>query len=33
MISEASGSTGAPGSGTEVKGLRVLEAYSISPKD
>jgi TRAP transporter TAXI family solute receptor len=26
-------STGAPGSGTEVKGLRVLEAYGISPKD
>jgi TRAP transporter TAXI family solute receptor len=26
-------STGAPGSGTEVKGLRVLEAYGITPKD
>ncbi len=26
-------STGAPGSGTEVKGLRVLEAYGISAKD
>lgn len=26
-------STGAPGSGTEVKGLRVLEAYGLSPKD
>jgi TRAP transporter TAXI family solute receptor len=26
-------STGAPGSGTEVKGLRVLETYGISPKD
>jgi TRAP transporter TAXI family solute receptor len=26
-------STGAPGSGTEVKGLRVLEAYGISPRD
>jgi TRAP transporter TAXI family solute receptor len=26
-------STGAPGSGTEVKGLRVLEAYGIGPKD
>jgi uncharacterized protein len=26
-------STGAPGSGTEVKGLRVLEAYGISPKE
>jgi uncharacterized protein len=26
-------STGAPGSGTELKGLRVLEAYGISPKD
>lgn len=26
-------SMGAPGSGTEVKGLRVLEAYGISPKD
>lgn len=26
-------STGAPGSGTEIKGLRVLEAYGISPKD
>jgi TRAP transporter TAXI family solute receptor len=26
-------STGAPGSGTEVKGLRVLEAYGISTKD
>jgi TRAP transporter TAXI family solute receptor len=26
-------STGSPGSGTEIKGLRVLEAYGISPKD
>jgi len=26
-------SMGAPGSGTEVKGLRVLEAYGLSPKD
>lgn len=26
-------STGAPGSGTEVKGLRVLEAYGITAKD
>jgi TRAP transporter TAXI family solute receptor len=26
-------STGAPGSGTEIKGLRVLEAYGITPKD
>jgi uncharacterized protein len=26
-------STGAPGSGTEVKGLRVMEAYGIAPKD
>ena len=26
-------STGAPGSGTEVQGLRVLEAYGITPKD
>jgi TRAP transporter TAXI family solute receptor len=26
-------STGAPGSGTEIKGLRVLEAYGISPRD
>jgi TRAP transporter TAXI family solute receptor len=26
-------STGAPGSGTETRGLRVLEAYGISPKD
>ena len=26
-------STGAPGSGTEIRGLRVLEAYGISPKD
>ncbi|MBI4737786.1 MAG: TAXI family TRAP transporter solute-binding subunit [candidate division NC10 bacterium] len=26
-------STGAPGSGTEVKGLRALEAYGITPKD
>jgi len=26
-------STGAPGSGTEVKGLRVLEAYGLGPKD
>lgn len=26
-------STGAPGSGTEVKALRVLEAYGIAPKD
>ncbi len=26
-------STGAPGSGTEVKGLRVLEAYGLSPKE
>src|SRR3989337_2174374 len=26
-------STGAPGSGTEVKGLRVLEAYGVTPKD
>jgi TRAP transporter TAXI family solute receptor len=26
-------STGSPGSGTELKGLRVLEAYGISPKD
>ncbi len=26
-------STGSPGSGTEVKGLRVLEAYGITPKD
>jgi TRAP transporter TAXI family solute receptor len=26
-------STGAPGSGTEIRGLRVLEAYGTSPKD
>jgi TRAP transporter TAXI family solute receptor len=26
-------STGAPGSGTEVKGLRVMEAYGLGPKD
>jgi uncharacterized protein len=26
-------STGSPGSGTEIKGLRVLEAYGLSPKD
>ena len=26
-------STGAPGSGTEIRGLRVLEAYGIGPKD
>jgi TRAP transporter TAXI family solute receptor len=26
-------STGLPGSGTEVKGLRVLEAYGVTPKD
>ncbi len=26
-------STGMPGSGTEVKGLRVLEAYGVTPKD
>jgi TRAP transporter TAXI family solute receptor len=26
-------STGAPGSGTELKGLRVLEAYGLTPKD
>jgi len=26
-------STGAPGSGTEIKGLRVLEAYGVMPKD
>jgi TRAP transporter TAXI family solute receptor len=26
-------STGAPGSGTEIKGLRVMEAYGLSPKD
>lgn len=26
-------STGAPGSGTEIKGLRVFEAYGLSPKD
>ncbi|GAC1477553.1 MAG: TAXI family TRAP transporter solute-binding subunit [Pseudarthrobacter sp.] len=26
-------STGMPGSGTEVKGLRVLEAYGVDPKD
>ena len=26
-------STGAPGSGTEIKGLRVLEAYGLTPKD
>ena len=26
-------STGPPGSGTEVKGLRVLEAYGLTPKD
>src|SRR3990170_4889917 len=26
-------STGAPGAGTEVKGLRVLEAYGLTPKD
>jgi TRAP transporter TAXI family solute receptor len=26
-------STGAPGSGTEIKGLRVLQAYGISPRD
>ena len=26
-------STGAPGSGTEIKGLRVLEAYGLSAKD
>ncbi len=26
-------STGAPGSGVEVKGLRVMEAYGLTPKD
>jgi len=26
-------STGAPGSGTEIKGLRVMEAYGLTPKD
>jgi TRAP transporter TAXI family solute receptor len=26
-------STGSPGSGVEVKGLRVLEAYGLTPKD
>lgn len=26
-------SMGAPGSGTEVKGLRILEAYSVTPRD
>jgi hypothetical protein len=26
-------STGAPGSGTEIKGLRVMEAYGVTPKD
>jgi TRAP transporter TAXI family solute receptor len=26
-------STGAPGSGTEIKGFRVLEAYGLAPKD
>lgn len=26
-------STGSPGSGTEIKGLRVLEAYGLSPRD
>ena len=26
-------STGAPGSRNQIKGLRVLEAYGISPKD
>jgi TRAP transporter TAXI family solute receptor len=26
-------STGSPGSGTEIKGLRVLEAYGLTPKD
>ncbi len=26
-------STGAPGSGTEIRGLRVLEAYGVTPKD
>jgi TRAP transporter TAXI family solute receptor len=26
-------STGAPGSGTEIKGLRVLEAYGLAPRD
>jgi len=26
-------STGAPGSGTELKGLRVMEAYGLTPKD
>jgi TRAP transporter TAXI family solute receptor len=26
-------STGSPGSGTEVKGLRVLEAYGLTPRD
>ena len=26
-------STGAPGSGTEVKGLRVMEAYGLTAKD
>lgn len=26
-------STGAPGSGTEVKGLRLLEAYGLTPRD
>ena len=26
-------STGAPGSGTEIKGLRVMEAYGLAPKD
>lgn len=25
-------STGAPGSGTEVKALRVMEAYGVTPK-
>ncbi|MBI2532443.1 MAG: TAXI family TRAP transporter solute-binding subunit, partial [Deltaproteobacteria bacterium] len=26
-------STGSPGSGTELKGLRVMEAYGLTPKD
>lgn len=26
-------STGAPGSGTEIKGVRVMEAYGLTPKD
>jgi TRAP transporter TAXI family solute receptor len=26
-------STGAPGSGTEIKGLRIMEAYGVTPKD